>query len=77
MTLNLFVLRTTSADALIAQLGADLGVSSRLVAERPTFMEVFPTKVMTIHVDAEESRKTDALRWFQQRGIHSQLTVAA
>ena len=76
MTLDLLFVGADAGRGTLAQLAAEVGVNYRLIAQRVTTMEIFPISVLTVELDADESRLDAATSWFARRGIH-QLSSAA
>ena len=76
MTLDLLFVGADTGRATLAQLGAELDVQYRLLAERMTHMEIFPVSVLTVELDAAAPVLDAAASWFRRRGIH-QMPAAA
>lgn len=68
MTVDLFFVQSNAAASALAQLGAELGLRTEVIAERTTTMEIFPVHVSTVEFDAAVAEA--ATRWFSNRGIH-------
>ena len=75
MTLDLLFDGANSGRATLDQLGAELDVRYRLIAQRITTMEIFPVSVLTVELDADAHALDAATSWFARRGIH-QLAAA-
>ncbi|EPH02394.1 hypothetical protein HMPREF1531_01700 [Propionibacterium sp. oral taxon 192 str. F0372] len=68
MTVDLFFVQSNSAASALDQLRAELGLHTRIVAERTTTMEIFPVHVST--VELEPGAADLVTNWFTNRGIH-------
>lgn len=77
MTLDLLFVGANSGRATLDQLGAELDVRYRLIAQRITTMEIFPVSVLTVEVDADLSVLDAVARWFSAHGILQRAAAAA
>ncbi len=70
MTLDLVFVGADAGRRTLAQLAAEVGIATRLVAQRATHMEVFSVSVLTVELDGEAPALDAARSWIAARGIH-------